>query len=40
LTAYFEMPHKTYKDFKHQDYLFDIGARIMYLLGLDKLIRK
>lgn len=40
LTTYFEMPHKTYKDFKHQDYLFDIGARIMYLLGLDKLIRK
>ena len=40
LQSYFEMPLKTYKDYKHQDYLFDFGAKIMYSLKLDKLIRK
>lgn len=40
LKSYFEMPRKTYKDYKHQDYLFDFGAKIMYWLKLDKLIRK
>lgn len=40
LNKYFEMPHKTYKDYKHQEYMFDLGARIMYTLKLDKLIRK
>lgn len=40
LHEYFQMPIKTYKDYKHQDYIFDIGARIMYKLKLDKLIRK
>jgi N-acetyl sugar amidotransferase len=40
LESYFKMPRKTYKDYKHQDYLFDFGAKIMYWLKLDKLIRK
>lgn len=40
LESYFTMPLKTYKDYKHQDYLFDAGAKIMYTLKLDKLIRK
>jgi len=40
LMGYFKMPLKTYKDYKHQDYLFDFGAKIMYALKLDKLIRK
>lgn len=40
LTVYLNMPLKTYKDYKHQDYLFDLGAKIMYWLKLDKLIRK
>lgn len=40
LRGYFTMPLKTYRDYKHQDYLFDFGARIMYALKLDKLIRK
>lgn len=40
LMQYFKMPLKTYKDYKHQDYLFDLGAKIMYFLKLDKLIRK
>lgn len=40
LKKYLEMPLKTYKDYKHQDYMFDLGAKILYLLKLDKLIRK
>jgi hypothetical protein len=36
----FTMPLKTYKDYKNQDWMFDIGAKIMYWLRLDKLIRK
>jgi len=40
LTGYLKMPLKTYKDYKHQDYLFDLGAKFMYWLKLDKLIRK
>lgn len=40
LKSYMDMPLKTYKDYKHQDYLFDLGARIMYWLKLDKLVRK
>ena len=40
LINYLEMPLKSYRDYKHQDYLFNFGARIMYRLKLDKLIRK
>ena len=40
LQSYMDMPLKTYKDYKHQDYLFDFGSKIMYMLKLDKLIRK
>jgi hypothetical protein len=34
------MPLKTYKDYKNQEYIFNLGAKIMYFLKLDKLIRK
>ena len=40
LNKYFSMPLKTYRDYKHQDYLFYLGAKLMYWLKLDKLIRK
>lgn len=40
LQSYFEMPLKTYKDYKHQDYMFDMGSKIMYWLRFDKKIRK
>lgn len=40
LQSYFNMPLKTYKDYKHQDYMFDFGAKIMYRMKFDKLIRK
>jgi N-acetyl sugar amidotransferase len=40
LQSYFSMPLKTYRDYKHQDFLFNFGAKVMYALKLDKLIRK
>jgi N-acetyl sugar amidotransferase len=40
LRSYFTMPLKTYKDYKNQEYIFNLGAKIMYFLKLDKLIRK
>jgi N-acetyl sugar amidotransferase len=40
LQQYFTMPLKTYKDYKNQESLFALGAKIMRLLKLDKLIRK
>lgn len=40
LQSYFDMPLKTYKDYKNQDCLFDLGSKILYLMKLDKLIRK
>lgn len=40
LTSYLAMPLKSYKDYKHQDYLFNLGAKMMYFFKLDKLIRK
>lgn len=40
LQSYFDIPLKTYKDYKNQDYLFDLGSKILYLMKLDKLIRK
>jgi N-acetyl sugar amidotransferase len=40
LKRYFMMPLKTYKDYKNQESLFALGAKIMYWLKLDKLIRK
>ena len=40
LQQYFTMPIKTYKDYKNQESLFAFGAKVMYWLKLDKLIRK
>lgn len=38
--GYFTMPLKTYKDYKNSEKIFDMGAGIMKLLSLDKLIRR
>ena len=40
LQQYFTMPLKTHRDYKNQESLFALGAKIMRLLKLDKLIRK
>jgi N-acetyl sugar amidotransferase len=36
LQSYFEAPNKTYKDYKNQQSIYSIGARLMRLLGLEK----
>ena len=40
LMGYFTIPLKTYKDYKNRENMFNFGAKIMYMLKLDKLIRK
>jgi N-acetyl sugar amidotransferase len=36
LQTYFEAPNKTYKDYKNQEWVYNIGASIMRTLGLEK----
>ena len=36
LQSYMDSPNKTYKDYKHQEWLFNLGARVMIFLGLEK----
>ena len=40
LKVYFDMPLKTYKDYKNSDAIFTIGAKVLKMVGMDKLIRK
>lgn len=40
LQQYFNMPKKTYKDYKNQEYLFEVGARVMKFLGLERSIKR
>jgi hypothetical protein len=40
LQTYFDLPKKTYKDYKNNAWVFSIGAKAMYYLKLDKLLRK
>lgn len=36
LQSYMDAPNKTYKDYKSQDRIYNIGAKVMRLLGLEK----
>lgn len=36
LRGYFDAPNKTYKDYKNQQSLYDIGAKVLRALGLEK----
>ncbi len=36
LQAYMDMPKKTYKDYKSQESIYNIGAKVMRILGLEK----
>ncbi|RQP14617.1 MAG: N-acetyl sugar amidotransferase [Chryseobacterium sp.] len=40
LHSYLMMPMKRYTDYKNREYMYDLGAKAMYRLKLDKLIRK
>ena len=39
LMEYFHMPLKTYKDYKNMKVIFDFGARVLYKLGVYRLVR-
>ena len=36
LQSYMDAPNKTYKDYKSQDNIYNIGAKIMRFIGLEK----
>lgn len=40
LRSYHEMPHKTYRDYRNQEWLFDAGARAMKMLGIERSIKR
>ncbi len=40
LRHYHEMPLKTYKDYKNQEWFFDLGAKAMKALGLERSIKR
>ena len=36
LQGFMDAPNKTYKDYKSQEYIYNVGAKVMRLLGLEK----
>tara|TARA_Y100000385_G_scaffold77414_1_gene78545 strand:- start:8268 stop:9407 length:1140 start_codon:yes stop_codon:yes gene_type:complete len=36
LQACFDAPNKTYKDYKNQEWIYDIGAKVLRAIGLEK----
>jgi len=36
LDTYFEMPKKTYKDYKSMETIYNIGASVMRMMGLER----
>lgn len=40
LQKYFEQPNKSYKDYKNQQSLFDMGAKVLKFLGVERSIKR
>lgn len=40
LRRYHEMPHKTYRDYRNQEWMFRLGARVLKLLGIERTIKR
>jgi len=36
LQGYMDAPNKTYKDYRSQDNIYNIGAKVMRMVGLEK----
>ncbi|MDA9112777.1 N-acetyl sugar amidotransferase [Gammaproteobacteria bacterium] len=36
LDSYLDLPHKTYKDYKNQEWLFNLGSKVLQLIGAEK----
>ena len=35
LTSYFDLPKKTYKNYRNQEEIYKLGAKLMKILGLE-----
>lgn len=40
LRRYHEMPKKTYKDYKNQEWMFDLGAKVLKAIGVDRAVKR
>lgn len=40
LRHYFNLPNKTYRDYKNQQFMFEFGSKAMKLLGLERAIKR
>lgn len=40
LRHYHTMPKKTYKDYKNQEWMFDLGAKALKLLGVERAVKR
>ncbi len=40
LRHYHAMPRKTYRDYKNQEWLFDLGAKVMKALGIERAVKR
>ncbi len=40
LESYHRMPKKWFRDYKNQEWLFDFGARVMRMMGLERAIKR
>lgn len=40
LQNYFDQPNKTYKDYKNQQSLFDLGAKVLKYIGVERSIKR
>lgn len=40
LRVYHEMPLKTYKDYKNQEWLFDLGAKVLKAIGVERALKR
>lgn len=40
LRHYHEMPKKSYKDYKNQEWMFDLGAKVLKALGVERSVKR
>lgn len=40
LRTYFEMPRKSYKDYKNQQWMFELGSRVLQAIGAEKAVKR
>ncbi|APX91426.1 LPS biosynthesis protein, partial (plasmid) [Brevirhabdus pacifica] len=40
LRRYHEMPLKTYRDYRNQEWMFNAGARVLKALGVERAVKR